>query len=185
MTIITLINPKKIGVTNMNINAAENHAIAYDENIITKIKEMIESGLNKLKFLVKSENKIKFKIYYEIDKKFNSIAKKLEKYDFLSNEFKYFISISSKIKYIIYKNCKNDSFGHFDYALELFELYDEILDAKIELIHNSNFEKYEKMQVNFRNVYWEYEREFYLNIHVSNGDFTQEEIYRIHENLRE
>lgn len=169
----------------MNFNITENPTIEYNENILAKIKEMIETGLKKLKSLVKSEDNMQFKIYYEIDEKFNNIAKKLEKYEFLSNEFNYFISISSKIKYIIYKNCENNSFGHFDYALELFELYDEILDAKIELIHDSNFEKYENMQVNFRNIYWEYEREFYLNIHVSNGDFTQEEIYKIHENLRE
>ena len=119
---------------------------------------------------------------------FNNIAKKLEKHKILNNEFEYFLSVSSKISYIVLKNCEDYSFGHCDYALELFDFLIEILEAKQELIKNyseKELKKYEKAQEYFENRYWEYQKEFYLNIHESDGKFSEKEIYNIHEKLRE
>lgn len=172
---------------NMNSNIEKNITIAYDENIITKIKELIKNGVEKLESFVKSKTKPDLSFYNELDEKFNHIAKNLEKYEFLDNEFNYFLSISSKILYIVRRNYQNDSFGHCDYALELFDFFMEILDAKINLINNfceDETRKYEKIQTEFKARYWDFESEFYLNIYKSTGEFSEEELYKIHENLR-
>lgn len=142
--------------------------IDYDKEIVSKIKEMIKKGLNKLESFIKSEKTNNLEFYHEMDERFNNIAKKLEKYEFLDNEFEYFLSVSSKISYIVLKNCEDYSFGHCDYALELFDFLIEILEAKQELIKNyseKELKKYEKAQEYFENRYWEYQKEFYLNIH--------------------
>jgi hypothetical protein len=172
----------------MNITINNNRNIDYDEDIITKIKEMIEKGLRKLKSFVKSNKKSDLKFYYDIDERFNRIANTLEQFDFLSNEFDYFLSISNNILYIIFKNCTDPTFGHYDYALELFDFFKEIWDAKLKLIDNydeTSLKEYEESQEDFRDRSWKYQQEFYLNIHESSGEFTGKEIYSIHEKLRE
>ena len=163
----------------MNSNIEKSITIEYDENIIRRVE--------KLESFVKSKTKLSMSFYNEFDEKFNHIAKNLEKYEFLDNEFNYFLSISSKILYIVRKNYQNDSFRHCDYALELFDFFMEILDAKINLINNfceDEIRKYEKIQTEFKARYWDFESEFYLNIHKSTGEFSEKELYKIHENLR-
>lgn len=165
----------------------ENQTIEYDPNIISNIKEMIKEGLERLKNFI-NQDKNGFEIYHELDKKFNEIALKLEKYEYLNDQLDYFISISDKILYIIHQNCKDSSFGHCDFALELFDLFMEIWNAKIKLINNfskNELEKYEESENSFKIRYGNYRHEFYLKIYKSNNEFSEDEMYQIHESLRE
>jgi hypothetical protein len=55
----------------------------------------------------------------------------------------------------------------------VFDFLIEILEAKRELIKNyseKELKKYEKAQKYFENRYWEYQKEFYLNIHKPDDD---------------
>lgn len=172
----------------MNSLITNNLTVEYNEEIISKIEEMIKKGLNKLKSFANSMKTNNLEFYYEMDERFNNIAKKLEKYEFLNDEFEYFLSVSSKILYIIRKNCKDHTFGHCDYALKLFDFIIEILESKQELIKNyseNELNNYERAQKDFEDRYWEYQKEFYLNIHDSDGELSEKEIYNIHEKLRE
>lgn len=169
-----------------NIN--NNIAIEYDPEIISKIKEIIKEGFEKLKSFVKSKNKSSFDIYFELDEKFNDIALRLEKFEFLNEELDYFLSISDKILYIIHSNCINPTFGHCDFALELFNLFKEIWDKKIRLITNYShleLERYNEFKNSFKIKYGKYRHKFYLEIHKSTGEFSEKEIYKLHESLRE
>ena len=147
----------------MNTSINTNLSIDYDAIIISKIKEMIKEGLYKLKSFVEVKKQSKFKIYYELEEKFNEIALKLEKYEFLNNELNYFLSISDKILYIVNENCINTSFGHCDFALNLFDVFIELLESKIRLIRH----------------------DFYNEIYESTGEFSEKELYEIHKSLRE
>lgn len=170
----------------MYSNRNKSITIEYDPDIISKLKELIKEGFDKLKSFVKRE-KSDFKVYYELDEKFNEIALKLENYEFLNEELDYFLSISDKILYIIYQNCKDSSFGHYDFALELFDLFIEIWNTKIRLINNfskKELKKYETFKNNFRSRYGDYRHEFYLKIYESENEFSQKEMYEIHKSLR-
>ena len=172
----------------MNTTIKTDIPIAYDSKIISKIKEMIKEGLYKLKSFVKVKEQPKYEIYYELEHKFNEIALKLEKYEFLNNELNYFLSISDKILYIVQKNCKNTSFGHCDFALYLFDVFIELWESKSRLINNyceTELKRYETYQIHFKNIYGEIRHEFYNEIYESNGEFSEKELYEIHESLRE
>lgn len=43
---------------------------------------------------------------------------------------------------------------------------------------------YEAQQNSFKKRYHEYRREFYKNIYKPNGEFSEDEIYKIHKSLR-
>ena len=151
----------------MNTSINTNISIDYDSEIVSKIKEMIKEGLYKLKSFVKVKKQSKFEIYYELN---------------------YFLSISDKIIYIVHKNCIDTSFGHCDFALHLFDIFIELLESKIRLINNyCDFElkRHEKFKIHFKNVYGEIRHEFYNEIYESNGEFSDKELYEIHESLRE
>ena len=166
---------------------SKNQTIDYDSNTISKIKEMIKEGFEKLKNFIKYE-KTDLNIYYELDEKFNDIALRLEKYEFFNEQLDYFLSISDKILYIIKQNCIDSSFGHCDFALDLFDLFIEIWNAKIKLIDNFSkreLEKYDAILNNFKSRYRAYRHEFYLKIYKSNSEFSQNEMYEIHESLRQ
>lgn len=161
--------------------------IEYDPNIISKIKEILKEGFEKLKSFVKHE-KSDFNLYYELDGKFNEIALKLEKYEFLNDQLDYFLSISDKILYIIHQNCEDSNFGHCDFALELFDFFIEIWNAKIELVNNfseKELEKYEEFKNSFKSRYGSYRHEFYLEVYKSENEFSEDEMYEIHQSLRE
>jgi hypothetical protein len=62
------------------------------------------------------------------------------------------------------------------------------LESKIRLINNyCDFElkRHEKLKIHFKNVYGEIRHEFYNEIYESNGEFSDKELYEIHESLRE
>lgn len=165
----------------------ENQTIEYDPNIISKIKEIIKESFERLKNFIKYE-KSDFKIYYELDEKFNEIALRLEKYEFFNDQLDYFLSISDKILYIIYQNCKDSSFGHCNFTLELFDFFMELWNAKIKLINNfskKELETYEEFKNSFKLRYGTYRHEFYLKIYKSEKEFSENELYQIHESLRE
>lgn len=170
---------------NITIN---NPTIDCDPEILEKIKEMINDGLDKLKTFVKSKINSKFKIYYELEEKLNKIADKLRNLKSFSNEFGYYRFIKGKILHIVHENCKDNSFGHCDFAIELLDFFIDVWSAKIRL--NSNFsneelEIYEKEQIGFKKRHHEYRRKFYCDIYVPSGEFSEEEMYNIHKSLRE
>lgn len=112
----------------------------------------------------------------------------LEKCEILYGELDYFLSTSDKILYIIYKNCENKLFGHYDYALEVFDLFIEIWNAKIRLIKHfskEELEKYEEFKNNFKSRYGDFRHEFYLEIYESGNEFSKKEMYEIHKSLME
>lgn len=171
----------------MNTSINTNISIDYDSEIISKIKKMIKEGLYKLKSFVKVKKQSKFEIYHELEEKFNEIALKLEKYEFLNNELNYFLSISDKVIYIVHKNCIDTSFGHCDFALHLFDVFIELLESKIRLINNyCNLElkRHKKFNIHFKNIYGEIRHEFYNEIYESSEEFSEKELYEIHESLR-
>ena len=170
----------------MNIN--KSRSIVYDPDIINKIMKMIQEGFDKLKSFVRIKKQHEFRIYSELDEKFNEIALKLEENTFLNNELNYFLSISDKILYIICQNCEDSSFGHCDFALELFDLFMDIWNAKVKLINDFSkreLEKYKDFENSFKSRYGTYRHEFYLNIYKSTNEFSEPEMYEIHESLRE
>ena len=169
----------------MNIN--KNISIVYDTEILNKIKEMIQEGFDKLKNLVNSEPP-KFNIYDELKDKFNDIENNLKSYDFLNEELTYLILISDEILYILNQNCKDSSFGHCDFALELFDFFIEIWNAKIRLIENYSeieLKKHETLKSNFKKRYHTYRREFYWNIYEYSEDFDEKEMYEFAKSLKE
>lgn len=164
-------------MNNMNIN--ENIPIVYDPEKLTNIKEMIKEGFDKLKNLIKSEP-LKINIYNELDEKFKDIANNLERYEFLNDELTYLQLISDEILYIIDQNCKDSYFGHCDFALELFDFFVEIWNAKIRLIENyskTELKNHETLKLDFKKRYHKYRREFYWNIYEYSDDFDENEMY--------
>ncbi len=136
----------------MHSNKNKNITIEYDPKIISKIKEMIREGFEKLEICINSKDNPNFDIYNELDDKFNEIAKKLEKYDILHDELNYFLLISDKILYIVYKNCENKHFGHYKFVLDLFDFFMEIWDEKLDLLINYtplNFKKHQNLKKEF------------------------------------
>ena len=169
----------------MNIN--KNISIVYDTEILNKIKEMIQEGFDKLKNLVNSEPP-KFNIYDELKDKFNDIENNLKSYDFLNEELTYLLLISDEILYILNQNCKDSSFGHCDFALELFDFFIEIWNAKIRLIENYSeieLKKHETLKSDFKKRYHTYRREFYWNIYEYSEDFDEKEMYEFAKSLKE
>ena len=168
-------------------NMIKNQTIDYDPNIILKIKEMIKESFEKLKSIVNMKPS-KFKAYYELEEKFDEIAIKLEKYEFFNDELTYFLLISDQILYIIYQNCENASFGHCDFALEIYDFFIEIWNEKIKLTKNFSDEtlkKHEMLKQNFKKRYHDYRREFYWNIYEYSDDFNEKEMYKLAKSLKE
>ena len=59
-----------------------NPPIEFDEDIISKIKEMIEKGLNKLKSFVKSKTNSNLNFYNELNCEFVKLPRPAEVVDF-------------------------------------------------------------------------------------------------------
>ena len=167
-------------------NMTQNQTIDYDSKIIPKIKKIINEGFEKLKTFVNIKSS-KFKEYEELEEKFNDIANNLEKYDFFNDELTYFLLITDEILYIIYENCENTSFGHYDFALELFDFFIEIWNEKIKLIKNystKELKKHENIKLSFKKRYHNYRREFYWNIYEYSDDFDKNEMYKFAKSLK-
>lgn len=162
--------------------------IDYDPNILFKIKEIIKNGFEKLKIAVQSRFNSDFKIYYELDGKFNEIALMLEKYEILHEELDYFLLISDKILYIIKKNCENNSFGHYDFTLDLFDFFMEIWDAKLYLLNNystSELENHQNLKEDFNKKYFEFNKKFHREIFQPDENYSEREIYNVMKSMRD
>lgn len=71
----------------------------------------------------------------------------------LNDEFEYFLFIKRKILHIVYQNCEDENYGHCDYALELFDFFMEIWDARIKLNREfiqEELELYKEQQISFK-----------------------------------
>jgi hypothetical protein len=173
------------------ITINQNIPIEYDPEIISKIKEMIKEGFDKLKTFVKTKIDEKtiqtpnFKFYNELDQKFDEISYRLKELK-LCDEHNYFLSISDYILYIIRQNSIDSTFGHCNFALELLEFFMELFKTNLEFydsdIKVSN--EFKATQKRFKERYWDYRYIFYSAIYQSSGDFTEEEMYKIHKRLR-
>jgi len=62
----------------MNSNMNNPTTIVYDDNIVTKIKEIIKKGLDKLESFIKSKTNPNLSLYNELECEFNEIISKLE-----------------------------------------------------------------------------------------------------------
>ncbi|AMD16712.1 hypothetical protein TL18_00850 [Methanobrevibacter sp. YE315] len=175
------------------MNVDKDLSIVYDPEILTKIKEMIEEGFEKLKTFVKKEHdkiinkKPNFKLYNELDQKFDDISFKLKELK-LYSELNYFISISDYILYIIQANSIDSTFGYCNFALELLEFFMEIFKTNIKYYNspqNVNSDEYTIIQDNFKEKYHEYRREFYWNIYEYSDDFDEKQMYEFAKSLRD
>ena len=171
----------------MNINP--NISIVYDPEIISKIKEMIKEGFEKLKTFVKTqENEINpnFKLYDELNQKFDEISLKLKELG-LYEEYNYFLSISDYIVYIIHQNSIDSTFGHCNFTLELLDFFMELFKTTVNYYNSTlkiSDKEFKTIQTDFKERYWEYRSQFYCNIYQSTGNYTDKEMYEIHESLR-
>lgn len=168
----------------MNVNI--NQTIAYDENIILKIKEMIKTGLDKLKSIIESKS-LNLEFFNDLKSKFTEILLKLNELK-LWNELNYFNSISPYIEYIVYQNSINSSFGHCSFAIELLKFYLDFIKTNFDFYlktNNMSLEEFESFQEEIKRKYRLYRRKFYGEVYELSGDYTEEELYKIHESLRE
>lgn len=110
------------------------------------------------------------------------------KYEIFNEELNYFLLIADQILYIVHQNCKDNSLGHCDFAVDSFNFFIEIWNAKIHLIENfseKEFEKYNELSIGFKKRYYSFRREFYWNIYEYSDDFDEKETYAFAKSLRE
>ncbi|WP_298521275.1 hypothetical protein [uncultured Methanobrevibacter sp.] len=88
----------------MDIKIENDHNIDYDPEFLSKIKELIKEGFDKLKSFVKSKKESRYKFYYELEEKLNQISNLLRSNEFFKNEFNFHLLIKSEILYIVNKN---------------------------------------------------------------------------------
>lgn len=115
--------------------------------------------------------------------KLNNISLKLKELR-LCKELGYFLSISDLIKYIVYKNSVDSSFGYCCFDVELLEFFQNIFKTNLEFYDNPNDVRFQKAQEEFNRKQFEYIRQFYWDIYVSDDDFDKEDMYEIAKSLR-
>ena len=171
-----------------NIN--KNLAIEYDPDIVSKIKELIKEGFDKLKSFVKIKTDeitgiSNLNFYEELNLQFHEISTKLKELK-LCREHYYFVSIKDHILYIVRQNSLDSTFGHCNFAVELFDFFIEFFKTNLEFYKSTNEipDEFEKLQKSFKERYWDYRCIFYSDIYQPSGDFTEKEMYKIHEQLR-
>lgn len=118
------------------MNITKTPTVVYDEDIISKIKEIMEKGVTKLKSFIKSKIKPDLKLYNELDCEFDDILSKLEDLK-LCQERRYFLSIKRMILYIVRKNSYDKDFGHCNFALELLHFFIEMFKTNIDFYQNN------------------------------------------------
>lgn len=158
-----------------------NPPIEFDEDIISKIKEMIEKGLNKLKSFVKSKTNSNLNFYNELNCEFDEIVSKLEELE-LWEERRYFLAVEDMVLYIVHENSLDDHFGHYNFAVEVLNFYVELFKANLEFYANDvsvDDEKFKRHQESYKKEYHNYRRTFYQTIYVPSGNHTDEELYEI------
>lgn len=168
---------------NTNIN---NQHLEYSEEIISKIKEMIKNGLDKLKSFVKYRKPNNLKFYNDLKENFKKISAKLQELK-LCEELKYFISISPQIEYIVYQNCLNPSFGHCSFAIELMDFYNTLIETNFSFYLNENnmspeeFKNFQK-EMKIKNI------SIAINSIIKSMNLvaiTPKELYELHASLKE
>lgn len=166
-------------------NITKNPTIEHDENIIAKIREMIEKGLDKLKFFLKSERKPNLDFYNELDDAFDEIISKLE-YLELWEERRYFLPISRMILHIIYENSKDNNFGYCEFALELLDFFIELFEINTAFYTSKcNKEEFDLHRNICKQRYHDYRRIYYRNIYKPSGNYSEKELYEILKGLKE
>lgn len=166
---------------------ANNYTIEYDKNIILKLKEMIENGLKKLKSFVKFNKKGNLDFYNDLKERFNNIASKLKELE-LWDELKYFISISHYVEYIVYQNSLDSSFGYCSFAIELLNFYLDYIKVNFDYYLNlsiMNIKEFNEFQKGIKRKHRIYRRKFFEEIYQLSGEYTLDELYKMHESLRE
>ena len=169
----------------MNLNTNKNIAIAYNENIISKIFNLMNSSYEKLKNFIKTKE-LNVKFYYELNERFNDIALKLEKL-MLYEELGYFLALTRYISYIIKKNIDDEKFGHCDFALELLNFFIELFQTNLnfyKVIDKTSINEFNNTQEKLKMRYWQYRRKFYLNIYDPADNLCEDEIIKIMESMR-
>ena len=170
----------------MNAIKMTDQSIVFDESIISKIEELIKMGLAKLKSFVKSDiDDLTF--YYDLKNRFDEIAFKLEELQ-LWHELKYFISISHYIEYIVYQNSIDSSFGHCSFAVDLLNFYIDFITSNFDFYLNPNdigSDKYDEFQKESKLKHRFFRRKFYGEIYELSGDYAIDDLYEVHEALRE
>lgn len=156
--------------------------ISYDEEIISKLKEMLEEGGQKLKSFVKAKKEIlhsnqNLDFYNDLKDEFKNIALKLKELN-LFEELRYFLSVSHMINYIVYKNSIDSSFGYCGFAVELLEFYLDMFQTNVDG-HEFDVESQSKRK------YCQYARKFYWDICNPDDDFATEEMHEFGKNLME
>ena len=177
-------------------NMNSNIAIEYDENIISKLKEMIEYGWEKLKHFVKSisngnsivedKTNLNLSFFYDLKQDFNEISLKLKELG-LCEELRYFLSISHFIKYIVYKNSLDTSFGYCNFALDLLKFFSDLFKKSLEFYINPNkcsIDEFQMFKEEIKKKHWGYRREFYWDIYDNDDDFDEEKMYEFAKSLR-
>lgn len=164
-------------------NICSDQTIEYDD-MISKIKEMIEKGLNKLKSFVKSKINPNLNFYRELDSEFDEIASKLEELGLLE-EYKYFIAIEDMILYIVQKNSINNRFGHCNFAVDLLDFFIDLFKTNLEFYNmdDSIDKEFACHRNNYKNKYHEYRRIFYQDIYEPSGNYSEEDLYEILKSL--
>lgn len=166
-----------------------NIAIEYDENIISKIKEMIEEGWKKIINFFKLQNKgldqnPNFDFYQELTGKLNKISIELEELN-LFDELKYFLSISHMVKYIVYENSSDSSFGHCCFAVDLLKFFLYLFKTNLNYYNGQiEYETFQDVQKEFKRKHFEYKREFYWNIYQIDEAFNRDKMYDVAKSLR-
>ncbi|WP_298523903.1 hypothetical protein [uncultured Methanobrevibacter sp.] len=171
-------------------NGNNDITIEYDPDIVSKIKELIKEGFDKLKCFVKLKtNEIReisnFSFYDELKLQFREISMKLKELK-LRKEHCYFISIKDYILYIVRQNSTDSTFGHCDFTVELFNFFMELFKTNLEFYKTgkTTTDEFKRLEKSFKERYWDYRCIFYSYIYQPSGDFTEEEMYKIHEQLR-
>ena len=170
----------------MNTTTNNTISIIYDENIITKIKKMIEKGLNKLESIVKSKIRPNLNFYYKLECEFDEIASKLEDLK-LCEERRYFLSIADMILYIVYENSHDSHFGHCNFALEVFNFFINLFKGNIQFYVESEFDErgFITHQNNYQQKYYEYRTLFYQGIYDSSDNYSENEVYEFLKSLKD
>ena len=163
----------------MHNNITKNTTVDFDDNIIRKIKEIIEKGLHKLESFIKAKTKPNLKYYYELDQEFDEIILKLEKLE-LWEERRYFLSIKRMILYIVQKNSIDRNFGHCNFAVELLNFFIDIFKTNISFYKNeseTSEKEFEDFREDTKRKYREYRRIYYQNIYELTGEYCEKELY--------
>lgn len=93
----------------------------------------------------------------------DDISNKLEALDYFENEFHNFLSIQNMIRYIMGNIEKYILFSSF--IKRLTSSFCELINTKIKLIKNGEYEKYNGIYKSFDDYLFNQEEFFYLNIY--------------------